>query len=80
MSKICKVTKKRHTIGHKVSHSNIKTKRRFNINLQQHRFWLPTEKRFIKLRVSTQGIRVIDKLGIENVLKNIKQWEKDILA
>lgn len=78
MAKICKVTGKRHLIGHKISHSNIKTKRRFDINLQTHRFWVPSEKRFIKLRVSTQGIRIIDKLGIEQVRQNLKNWANDI--
>jgi len=68
MSRICKVTGKRHVIGHKVSHSNIKTKRRFDVNLQEHRFWLASEKRFVKLRVSAKGMRTIDKLGIEAVL------------
>jgi len=78
MAKICKVTGKRHLIGHTVSHSNIKTKRRFNVNLQWHRFWIPSEKRFIRLRVSTQGIRIIDKLGIESVLKKLEKWSDDI--
>lgn len=78
MSKICIITGKRHTIGSKISHSNIKTKRRFNINLQNHRFWLPSEKRFIKLRVSTKGIRIIDKLGIEAVLQQLAQWSDEI--
>jgi large subunit ribosomal protein L28 len=78
MAKICKVTGKRHLIGHKISHSNIKTKRRFNINLQTHRFWLSAEKRFVRLRVSTQGIRIIDKLGIETVLNDLKKWGNDV--
>jgi large subunit ribosomal protein L28 len=78
MSKICKVTGKRHIVGHKVSHSNIKTKRRFNVNLQQHRFWLASEKRFVRLRVSVKGMRVIDKLGLETVLQKISDWSSDI--
>ena len=78
MSKICKLTQKRHLIGHKISHSNIKSKRRFDINIKVKRFWLATEKRFIKLRVSTKGIRIIDKLGIENALKKMHLLANDI--
>lgn len=72
MSRVCQVTSKRPMSGHNVSHANNKTKRRFNVNLQEHRFWLAGEKRFIKLRVSTKGMRIIDKLGIETVLGRIK--------
>lgn len=63
--------------GNNVSHANNKTRRRFNPNLQEHRFWLESEKRFIKLRVSTKGMRTIDKHGIEKVLADIKQREKE---
>lgn len=76
MSQVCQVTGKRPLKGHNVSHANNKTKRRFVPNLQEHRFWLETEKRFIKLRVSTKGMRIIDKYGIEKVLADIKQREK----
>ncbi len=76
MSQVCRVTGKRPLVGHNVSHANNKTKRRFNPNLQEHRFWLETEKRYIKLRVSTKGMRIIDKYGIEKVLKDIKEREK----
>jgi large subunit ribosomal protein L28 len=78
MSQVCKITKKKPLVGHKVSHANKKSKRRFNVNLQTHRFWIPSQKRFIKLRVSTQGIRIIDKLGIEKVLEQIKKYQKEI--
>ena len=71
MSRICIVTGKRPQVGHKVSHSNIKTKRRFDVNLHTKRFWLESEKKFITLRVSTRGIKIIDKLGIEQVLANL---------
>lgn len=71
MSKICKITGKRHMVGHKVSHSNIKTKRRFNINLQSRRVWLPEEKRFMRIRLSAKAIRIIDKVGIEKVLEKL---------
>jgi large subunit ribosomal protein L28 len=58
-----------------VSHANNKTKRRFLPNLQARRFWVESQQRFVKLRVSTQGIRIIDKLGIETVLQQIKERE-----
>lgn len=78
MSRVCVVTGKRPLFGHSVSHSNIKTKRRFLPNLQEHRFWLESEKRFIKLRVSAKGIKTIDKKGIEAVLADIKKREKSV--
>lgn len=77
MAQVCQVTGKRPMTGNRVSHANNKTNRRFNPNLQVHRFWLESEKRFIKLRVSTKGMRIIDKYGIEKVLKDIKQREKE---
>jgi len=72
MSKVCQVTGKRPVTGNNVSHSNIKTKRRFLPNLQSHRFWVESEKRFVRLRVSTKGMRVIDKKGIDAVLTEIR--------
>lgn len=72
MTKKCPVTGKRPMIGHNVSHANNKTKRRYLPNLQYKRFWLEGEKRFVRIRVSTRGIRIIDKYGIEAVLKDIK--------
>lgn len=77
MSRVCQVTGKRPMMGHNVSHANNKTLRRFNPNLQEHRFWLESEKRYIKLRVSAKGMRIIDKYGIEKVLKDIKEREKE---
>lgn len=77
MSQVCQVTGKRPLSGQNVSHANNKTKRRFNPNLQVHRFWLEGEKRYIKLRVSTKGMRIIDKYGIEKVLQDIKQRDKE---
>ena len=68
MSKVCQVTGKGPITGHNVSHANNKTKRRFLPNLQKHKFWAPTLKRFVTLRVTTKGMRIIDKLGIEAVL------------
>lgn len=72
MSKVCQVTGKRPVVGNHVSHSNIKTKRRFEPNLHYHRFWVESEKRFVRLRVSAKGMRVIDKLGIDSVLSDIR--------
>ena len=72
MSKVCEVTGKRPMVGNKVSHANNKTRRRFLPNLHSQRFWLEGEKRFIRLRVSRQGLRIIDKLGIEEVVKNLR--------
>ncbi|HCE41503.1 MULTISPECIES: 50S ribosomal protein L28 [Alloalcanivorax] len=72
MSKVCQVTGKRPVTGHNVSHSNIKTKRRFEPNLHYHRFWVESEKRFVRLRVSSKGMRIIDKKGIDSVLADIR--------
>ena len=72
MSKVCQVTGKRPIVGHNVSHSNIKTKRRFEPNLHYHRFWLESEKRFVRLRVSSHGLRVIDKVGIDQVVADLR--------
>ena len=81
MSKICQVTGRRPTKGHKVSHANNKTHRSFNLNLHYHRFWVEGLKQFVRLRISTRGMRIIDKLGIETVLKNLgKKYKKHIAA
>jgi len=72
MSKVCQVTGKRPLTGNNVSHANNKTKRRFLPNLHEHRFWVATEKRFVKLRVSANGMRIIDKKGIDTVLGEIR--------
>jgi large subunit ribosomal protein L28 len=72
MSRVCQVTGKRPTFGNTVSHANNKKRRRFLPNLHTHRFWLEGEKRFVSLRVSTRGLRTIDKLGIEKVLENLR--------
>ena len=64
--------KTRPVTGHNVSHSNIKTKRRFEPNLHYHRFWVESEKRFVRLRVSSKGMRIIDKKGIDSVLADIR--------
>ena len=64
MSKVCQVTGKRPITGNNVSHAKNRTKRRFLPNLHRHRFWLESEKRFVSLRVSSKGMRVIDKKGV----------------
>ena len=72
MSRVCQVTGKRPTYGNTVSHANNKQRRRFLPHLHPHRLWLEGEKRFVTLRVSTRGLRTIDKLGIEKVLENLR--------
>ncbi|MCF7980770.1 MAG: 50S ribosomal protein L28 [Pseudomonadales bacterium] len=72
MSRVCQVTGKRPVTGNNVSHAHNKTRRRFSPNLHVHRFWVESEKRFVKLRVSTKGMRIIDKQGIEKVLSDIR--------
>ncbi len=69
MSKICQITAKKPRVGNNVSHANNKTKRRFLPNLQEHRFWVESLKRFVTLRVSAKGMRIIDKLGVEKALE-----------
>ncbi len=72
MSRICQVTGKSPVTGNTVSHANNKKRRRFLPNLHSHRFWLEGEKRFVTLRVSTKGMRTIDKLGIEQVVADLR--------
>jgi len=76
MSRVCEVTGKKPIKGHLVSHANNKTKRVFNPNLHYRRFWLESQKRWVRLRVSTAGLRRIDKLGLEAVLAEIKAARK----
>ncbi len=73
MSKVCPVTGRGPMSGNNVSHANNKTRRRFHVNLQVRRLWIPSESRFIKLRISNRGLRLIDKLGIETVLARMKE-------
>ena len=72
MARICQVTGKKTLSGHNVSHANNKTKRRFMPNLHERRFWVPSEKRWIKLRVSTNALRTIDKNGIDAVIADLR--------
>jgi len=66
------VTGKRPQVGNNVSHANNKTRRRFLPNLHNHRFWVESENRFVRLRVSSKGMRIIDKHGIEKVLADLR--------
>lgn len=72
MAKVCQVTGKRPMTGNNVSHANNKTRRRFLPNLHYHRFWLDSESRWVRLKVSSKGMRIIDKLGIEQVVSDLR--------
>ena len=72
MSRVCDVTGKKPMFGNNVSHAHNKSRRRFNINLQKKKFWLPDENRYVTLRTSTRGMRVIDKKGITRVVKDLR--------
>lgn len=78
MSRVCQVTGKRPMVGNNVSHANNKTRRRFLPNLHNHRFWVESENRFVRLRVSTKGMRIIDKLGIDKVLADLRAQGKKV--
>ncbi|MCC6535012.1 MAG: 50S ribosomal protein L28 [Burkholderiales bacterium] len=72
MARVCQVTGKRPQKGNHVSHANNKTRRRFFPNLQYRRFWLESEKRWIRLRISQKALRTIDKKGVEVVLAELR--------
>lgn len=72
MSRVCQITGKKPLIGNTVSHANNKSKRRFLPNLHSRRFWVASENRWVRLRVSNQGLRTIDKLGIDKVLADLR--------
>ncbi|HUH05053.1 MAG TPA: 50S ribosomal protein L28 [Kofleriaceae bacterium] len=72
MSRVCQVTGKKALVGNKVSHSNHKSKRRFEINLHTKRFWFEEEGRWVKLRVTTKGMKVIDKRGLAAVVREMR--------
>ena len=72
MTRVCQVTGKRPVTGNTVSHANNRKRRRFLPNLHTHRFWLETEKRFVSLRVSTRGLRTIEKRGVETVVADLR--------
>jgi len=72
MSRVCMVTGKAPQVGNNVSHAKNRTKRRFLPNLHTHRFWVEAENRFVKLRLSSKGMRMIDKVGIDQVLSELR--------
>ncbi|MDQ7014881.1 MAG: 50S ribosomal protein L28 [Gammaproteobacteria bacterium] len=72
MAKVCQVTGKRPMSGNNVSHAHNKTRRRFLPNLQSHRFWVESENRWVRLRLTTKGMRIIDKKGIDTVLAEMR--------
>lgn len=72
MSRVCQVTGKRTVFGNNVSHAMNKTRRRFLPNLQNHKFWVESENRWVQLRVSAKGMRIIDKKGIDAVLAEMR--------
>jgi large subunit ribosomal protein L28 len=72
MAKVCQVTGKHPVSGNNVSHAHNKTKRRFLPNLHTHRFWVESENRFVKLRLTAKGMRIIDKKGIDVVLADVR--------
>ena len=72
MSRVCQVTGKRPMTGNNVSHAQNKNKRRFMPNIRFHRFWVDSENRYVRLRVSSKGMKIIDKKGIDAVLKDVR--------
>ena len=72
MARVCQVTGKRPMVGNNVSHANNKTKRRFLPNLQYRRFWVEGENRWVRLRISNAALRLIDKVGIEQVVADLR--------
>lgn len=72
MSRVCQVTGKRPISGNNVSHANNRTRRRFLPNLHSHKFWVESENRWVKLRISTNGMRIIDKNGIDSVIAEMR--------
>ena len=72
MARGCQITGKRTVAGNNVSHANNRTKRTFKPNIHDRRFWVESEKRWVRLRVSHKGLRIIDKKGIDSVLKDLR--------
>ncbi len=72
MSRVCQVTGKGPITGNNVSHANNRTRRRFLPNLHTHRFWIESQRRFVSLRVSAHGMRIIDKKGIDVILDELR--------
>ncbi len=78
MSRVCDITGKKPMYGNHVSHAHNKTRRRFAVNLQKKRFWLADENRWITLNVSTQGLRLVDKIGIRKVVNQLRAQGRKI--
>ena len=72
MARVCQVTGKRPVSGNKISHANNKTKRRFLPNLQNRKFWVESENRWVRLRLTNNALRTIDKNGIDAVLADLR--------
>jgi large subunit ribosomal protein L28 len=72
MSRVCQITGKKPLVGNRVSHSNHKTKRRLEVNLRNKRFWFEEESRFIRLRLSARAMRLIDKVGLAEVVRQLR--------
>jgi len=73
MSRVCQVTGKKPVVGNNVSHANNRTRRRFLPNLHTHKFWVESENRWVKLRLSAKGMRIIDKNGIDAVIADMRK-------
>jgi len=73
MSRVCQVTGKKPVSGNNVSHANNRTRRRFLPNVHTHKFWVESENRWVKLRLSTKGMRIIDKNGIDAVIADMRK-------
>jgi large subunit ribosomal protein L28 len=80
MARVCEITGKGPMVGNHVSHANNKTKRRFLPNLHERRFWVESEQCWVRLRISNAGLRIVDKLGIEAVLADLRTRGKKISA
>ena len=78
MSKVCQVTGKRPQSGNNVSHAKNRTRRRFLPNLQKKRFWLSAESRWVRLRISMKGMRIIDKHGVDKVVADLREQGQKI--
>lgn len=73
MSRVCQITGKKAQVGNNVSHANNKTRRRFNVNLMKKRFYVPSEDKWVQLNVSANGLKTINKIGIEAALERAKK-------
>lgn len=72
MSNVCVLTGAKPGFGHTISHSHRRTKRRFDVNIQHRRFWLPSENRTVRLTLSARGLKTVDKIGIEEAVRRIR--------